>query len=44
MTNLTCIMCPMGCSIQISKGSKGELVVTGNNCVRGEQFAKEEFC
>ena len=43
MANLTCIMCPMGCSIQISKGAKGELVVTGNNCIRGEQFAKEEI-
>ena len=43
MDNLTCIMCPMGCGLQVSKGKNGELVVTGNNCNRGENFAKEEL-
>lgn len=43
MVNLTCIMCPMGCSLTITKDKQGKLVVTGNNCVRGEQFAKEEL-
>ena len=43
MVNLTCIMCPMGCSLKIQKDKQGQLVVTGNNCIRGEQFAKEEL-
>lgn len=40
--NLTCIMCPMGCSLEVEK-SNGKLIVTGNNCIRGEQYAKEEL-
>ena len=42
MANLTCIMCPMGCSLVVQKDKSGVLRVTGNNCIRGENFAKEE--
>lgn len=40
--NLTCIMCPMGCNLTVEKTKNG-LTVSGNNCIRGEQFAKEEL-
>lgn len=40
--NLTCIMCPLGCSLTVEK-TKEQIKVTGNNCIRGEQFAKEEI-
>lgn len=40
--NLTCIMCPLGCSLTVEK-TKNETKVSGNNCIRGEQFAKEEI-
>ena len=40
--NLTCIMCPMGCSLEIEKNGK-DLQVSGNSCVRGEVYAKEEL-
>ncbi len=43
MVNLTCIMCPMGCNLMIDKSKKGEMIVSGNNCARGENFAKEEL-
>ena len=43
MDKLTCIMCPMGCSLEVQKDKKGQLVVRGNNCIRGDQFAKEEL-
>ena len=43
MANLTCIMCPMGCNLTIQKSKNGEIKVSGNNCVRGEVFAKEEI-
>lgn len=43
MYKLTCIMCPMGCSLTVKKDKKGNLLVSGNNCIRGEQFAKEEL-
>lgn len=39
--NMTCIMCPMGCQLVVEK-SKKEIRVSGNTCVRGEQYAKEE--
>lgn len=42
MVKLTCIMCPMGCGLNVEKTKSGELKVSGNNCVRGEVFAKEE--
>ena len=40
--NLICIMCPMGCLLEVTKTKSG-LKVTGNNCIRGEQYAKEEL-
>ena len=40
--NLTCIMCPMGCSLAATKTKDG-YIVSGNNCIRGENFAKEEM-
>ena len=39
---LTCIMCPMGCELNVSKKGK-DIVVTGNTCVRGESYGKEEL-
>lgn len=39
---LTCIMCPVGCSLDVQKDKNGEIVVTGNSCVRGERYGKEE--
>lgn len=40
--NTICIMCPMGCSLNIEKVD-GEVVVKGNTCKRGEIYGKEEF-
>ena len=40
--NLICIMCPMGCSMEVEK-TKTDIKVTGNTCIRGEQYAKEEL-
>lgn len=39
---LTCIMCPMGCRLTCTQ-KDGEIIVTGNNCNRGETFAKDEL-
>lgn len=36
---LTCIVCPMGCQIEVDTESKG---VTGNTCKRGELYAVDE--
>ena len=39
---LTCIMCPLGCSLHITKNGD-KITVTGNNCQRGVVFANEEL-
>lgn len=40
---LTCIGCPIGCSLLIELGENGELKVTGNNCKIGNSYAIKEF-
>ena len=40
--NLTCIMCPMGCSLVV-ESTKNGLKVSGNNCIRGERYANDEL-
>ncbi|MBQ6846056.1 MAG: DUF1667 domain-containing protein [Oscillospiraceae bacterium] len=40
--NLTCIVCPLGCSLE-AELSGGEVVsVSGNTCPRGKKYAIEE--
>ena len=38
---LTCIVCPMGCRMNIEKDGEG-WKVTGNTCKRGETYAIQE--
>ncbi|MBR4723815.1 MAG: DUF1667 domain-containing protein, partial [Clostridia bacterium] len=40
--NLTCIVCPMGCSIDVEFENGEVLSVTGNTCKRGAEYAKNE--
>lgn len=42
MKELTCIICPMGCSVSVSEEENGELRISGNSCKRGEEYAKGE--
>lgn len=39
---LTCIVCPMGCSLEIEMEGNKVLSVTGNTCKRGEEYAISE--
>jgi CxxC motif-containing protein len=39
--NITCIICPQGCSLKIT-GTKNNLVVEGGNCQKGVDYAIEE--
>ena len=40
---MTCIVCPMGCSLKIELTVDGQILsVEGNNCKRGAKYAKEE--
>ena len=41
---LTCICCPMGCALKAEIKENGEVTsVTGNTCIRGENYAKSEL-
>lgn len=42
VTNITCIVCPMGCSLQVTKLENG-YKVEGNTCKRGEKYGIEEL-
>ena len=42
MRNLTCIVCPVGCSLEVDDGQES-LSVTGNKCLRGDVYAREEI-
>lgn len=39
MKKITCIVCPVGCQIEISD----DLKISGNQCKRGEQYANQEM-
>ncbi|HBP43612.1 MAG TPA: molybdopterin oxidoreductase [Clostridiales bacterium] len=38
----TCIMCPVGCELNIEKNGD-DIIVTGNGCIRGETYGKAEL-
>ena len=40
---MICIVCPNGCRMTASMEASGEVVVTGNGCVRGREFAEKEM-
>lgn len=42
VTDLTCIVCPMGCSLKVTKLEDG-YKVEGNTCKRGEKYGVEEL-
>lgn len=37
----TCIECPIGCLLKVQKDGE-ELLISGNNCPRGQLYAKNE--
>ena len=41
-TTLTCIECPIGCSIDVEVEGEQVLSVSGNNCPRGKMYAENE--
>jgi len=44
MRNLTCIICPIGCSLDVEEsGDLSEMSITGNRCPRGVIYAQEEI-
>ncbi len=41
--DLTCIACPVGCPLQLEHQGDKIVEVTGNNCKRGDKYARQEF-
>ncbi|MDR2792229.1 MAG: FAD-dependent oxidoreductase [Treponema sp.] len=41
VTELVCIVCPKGCRLQVDETNG--FVVTGNDCVRGAEYGKQEI-
>lgn len=41
--NLTCISCPVGCSMTAEFQPDGSIAVSGNQCARGAQYARDEL-
>ncbi|MBQ9494853.1 MAG: DUF1667 domain-containing protein [Treponema sp.] len=46
-TTMTCIICPMGCQLEVTKtsgnGETAAYAVAGNACKRGEEYACKEL-
>ena len=40
---ITCIMCPVGCSLNVEKDKDGKIVVSGNSCPRGAIYGEKEI-
>lgn len=40
--DLTCIGCPLGCSIKVTMDNGEVTEVTGNTCPRGDAYARKE--
>lgn len=40
---LTCIVCPMGCTLRVTMDGGKFVSVTGNNCPRGAKYAETEM-
>ena len=41
--NFTCIVCPLGCSVDVEIENDQIVSVTGNTCKRGEEYVKAEI-
>ncbi|NMB46607.1 MAG: DUF1667 domain-containing protein [Firmicutes bacterium] len=39
---MTCITCPTGCQLEVRSGADGELEITGFQCRRGQEYARNE--
>lgn len=40
---LTCVACPLGCTVTVEYNDSEVISVTGNTCKRGEAYAKTEI-
>ncbi len=41
--NIVCTSCPVGCRLTIFEDGNGDIIVDGNMCKRGKNYAIDEF-
>jgi CxxC motif-containing protein len=41
--SMICLSCPIGCHLEVTADSSGELKVAGNRCPKGLDYAREEY-
>lgn len=39
---MTCIVCPLGCTLRVEQKEDGRVLVTGNTCPRGAKYGEDE--
>lgn len=39
---LTCVLCPVGCELEVERDAAGGVLVRGNQCDKGPPFAEAE--
>ena len=42
LDRLTCVLCPVGCELEVREDEAGGLEIRGNQCEKGVPFAVEE--
>ena len=40
---LVCISCPVGCRLMVYEDENGKIIVLGNQCKRGKDYAYDEY-
>lgn len=40
---MTCICCPVGCQLTVTRTAEGQVTVTGNTCKRGADYGEKEL-
>ena len=43
MKKITCVVCPIGCSLSVEKSTEGSILVSGNRCKRGVDYGVNEW-
>ena len=44
LQTITCIECPIGCTIEVETEGGAVVSVRGNGCPRGDRYARDEVC
>ena len=42
VTVMTCISCPLGCTVEVSREGD-EIILNGNKCKKGEEYIRQEL-